>query len=139
MSRRPRRGADNYLIKPVAIKELTARLRAMRRRVRGSQQTAPAVLVFGDLEIVQGGGEVRVRGEPVALTHTEFLLLRELANHSGQVVSRQQLLQRAWEYDFGDERLVDVHVGRLRQKIEEDSRAPRHLVTVRGMGYKLQR
>lgn len=133
-------GADDYLVKPVAVKELTARLRALRRRVRGGgQQTAPAVLVFGDLEIVPSGGEVRLRGEPVALTHTEFQLLCELANHPGQVLSRQQLLQRVWEYDFGDERLVDVHVGRLRQKIEEDSRAPRHLVTVRGMGYKLQR
>jgi DNA-binding response OmpR family regulator len=82
---------------------------------------------------------VRLRGEVVALTHTEFRLLCELANHPGQVLSRPQLLQRVWEYDIGDERLVDVHVGRLRQKIEADSRTPRHLVTVRGMGYKLQR
>jgi DNA-binding response OmpR family regulator len=132
-------GADDYLIKPVAVKELTARLRALRRRVRGSHQSAPAMLVFGELEIVPSGGEVRLRGQPVSLTHTEFRLLCELANHPGQVLSRQQLLQRVWEYDFGDERLVDVHVGRLRQKIEEDSRSPRHLVTVRGMGYKLQR
>jgi two-component system response regulator RegX3 len=132
-------GADDYLIKPVAVKELTARLRALRRRVRGSHQSAPATLVFGELEIVPSGGEVRLRGQPVSLTHTEFRLLCELANHPGQVLSRQQLLQRVWEYDFGDERLVDVHVGRLRQKIEEDSRSPRHLVTVRGMGYKLQR
>jgi DNA-binding response OmpR family regulator len=132
-------GADDYLIKPVAVKELTARLRALRRRVRGGQHSAPAILVFGDLEIVPSGGEVRLHGQPVSLTHTEFRLLCELANHPGQVLSRQQLLQRVWEYDFGDERLVDVHVGRLRQKIEEDSRTPRHLVTVRGMGYKLQR
>jgi two-component system, OmpR family, response regulator RegX3 len=132
-------GADDYLVKPVAVKELTARLRALRRRVRGSQQSAPAMLVFGDLEIVPSGGEVRRHGQPVSLTNTEFRLLCELANHPGQVLSRQQLLQRVWEYDFGDERLVDVHVGRLRQKIEEDSRSPRHLVTVRGMGYKFLR
>jgi DNA-binding response OmpR family regulator len=136
-------GADDYLVKPVAVKELTARLRALRRRARTAARSGtasgPTSVVFGDLEIVPAGGEVRLRGEPVALTHTEFRLLCELANHPGQVMSRQQLLQRVWEYDFGDERLVDVHVGRLRQKIEDDSRAPRHLVTVRGMGYKLQR
>jgi DNA-binding response OmpR family regulator len=136
-------GADDYLVKPVAVKELTARLRALRRRARTAARSGPTSgptsVVFGDLEIVPAGGEVRLRGEPVALTHTEFRLLCELANHPSQVLSRQQLLQRVWEYDFGDERLVDVHVGRLRQKIEDDSRAPRHLVTVRGMGYKLQR
>jgi two-component system response regulator RegX3 len=132
-------GADDYLVKPVAVKELSARLRALRRRARTATQPRPATLVFGDLEIVPDGGEVRLRGEPVALTHTEFRLLCELANHPGQVLSRQQLLHRVWEYDFGDERIVDVHVGRLRQKIEADSRSPQHLVTVRGMGYKLQR
>lgn len=132
-------GADDYLVKPVAVKELTARLRALRRRARTAAKAGPASLVFGELEIMPAGGEVRLRGEAVALTHTEFRLLCELGSHPGQVLSRQQLLQRVWEYDFGDERLVDVHVGRLRQKIEGDSRAPRHLVTVRGMGYKLQR
>ncbi len=133
-------GADDYLIKPVAVKELSARLRAVRRRARMS--TGPAadtVLTFGELEIRPGGGEVRLDGELVALTRTEFRLLCELAEHAGTVLSRQQLLQRVWEYDIGDERLVDVHVGRLRQKIEDDSRTPRHLLTVRGMGYKLQR
>jgi DNA-binding response OmpR family regulator len=91
------------------------------------------------MEILPEAGEVRIGDEPVAVTRTEFRLLCELAEHPGQVLSRQQLLQRVWEYDIGDERLVDVHVGRLRQKIERDSKQPRHLVTVRGMGYKLQR
>ncbi|MFF5231723.1 response regulator transcription factor [Dactylosporangium sp. NPDC000521] len=131
-------GADDYLVKPVAVKELSARLRALRRRGR-AVLSAVSTLVFGDLEILPEAGEVRVAGEPVALTRTEFRLLCELAEHPGLVLSRQQLLQRVWEYDVGDERLVDVHVGRLRQKIEDDSRAPRRLVTVRGMGYKLQR
>ncbi|MEV0563101.1 response regulator transcription factor [Dactylosporangium sp. NPDC050588] len=131
-------GADDYLVKPVAVKELSARLRALRRRGRAVLATV-STLVFGDLEILPEAGEVRVAGEPVALTRTEFRLLCELAEHPGLVLSRQQLLQRVWEYDVGDERLVDVHVGRLRQKIEDDSRAPRRLVTVRGMGYKLQR
>lgn len=131
-------GADDYLVKPVAVKELSARLRALRRRGR-TVLSAVSTLVFGDLEILPEAGEVRLAGEPVALTRTEFRLLCELAEHPGLVLTRQQLLQRVWEYDVGDERLVDVHVGRLRQKIEDDSRAPRRLVTVRGMGYKLQR
>jgi two-component system, OmpR family, response regulator RegX3 len=131
-------GADDYVVKPVAVKELTARLRAVRRRLRPGAAPVP-VLVFGDLEILPEAGEVRRNGEPVAVTRTEFRLLCELADHPGRVLSRQQLLQRVWEYDGGDERLVDVHIGRLRAKIEDDSGAPRHLVTVRGLGYKLQR
>ncbi|MEU4242647.1 response regulator transcription factor [Actinoplanes sp. NPDC026619] len=132
-------GADDYLVKPVAVKELTARLRALRRRARTVAPDDVPVLRFGDLEILPEAGEVRRRGAPVAVTRTEFQLLCELADHPGRVLSRQQLLQRVWEYDGGDERLVDVHVGRLRQKIEDDSSSPRHLVTVRGLGYKLQR
>ncbi|GAA2364388.1 response regulator transcription factor [Dactylosporangium salmoneum] len=130
-------GADDYLVKPVAVKELSARLRALRRRGRTVQ--ALTSMVFGDLEILPEAGEVRIAGAPVPVTRTEFRLLCELGEHPGQVFSRQQLLQRVWEYEIGDERLVDVHVGRLRQKIEKDSKQPRYLVTVRGMGYKLQR
>ncbi len=131
-------GADDYLIKPVAVKELTARLRALRRRLRGPASTVPSIFV-GPLEIRPLAGEVLRDGSAVALTRTEFRLLVELAEHAGQVLSRQQLLERVWEYDFGDERLVDVHVGRLRQKIEDEPAAPRHLVTVRGLGYKIVR
>jgi DNA-binding response OmpR family regulator len=134
-------GADDYLVKPVAVKELTARLRALRRRARvvtPDPDTVP-VLRFGDLEVSPEAGEVRLRGQRVPVTRTEFQLLCELADHPGRVLSRQQLLQRVWGYDGGDERLVDVHVGRLRQKIETDSSAPEHLVTVRGLGYKLAR
>ncbi|WP_213453500.1 response regulator transcription factor [Rhizomonospora bruguierae] len=133
-------GADDYVVKPVAVKELSARLRALLRRARGAVTVGrvPA-LVFGDLDIRPEAGEVRVRGELVNVTRTEFRLLCELAEHAGRVLSREQLLRRVWEYEVGDERLVDVHVGRLRQKIEVDSAEPRHLVTVRGLGYKLQR
>jgi DNA-binding response OmpR family regulator len=132
-------GADDYLVKPVAVKELTARLRALRRRARAVAPDAVPVLRFGDLEVSPEAGEVRLAGERVPVTRTEFQLLCELADHPGRVLSRQQLLQRVWGYDGGDERLVDVHVGRLRQKIESDSGAPRHLITVRGLGYKLAR
>ncbi|MGS2616777.1 response regulator transcription factor [Micromonospora sp. LZ34] len=131
-------GADDYVVKPVAIKELSARLRALRRRAR-SAAPAVSVLTFGELEISPEAGEVRRAGQPVPVTRTEFRLLCELAEHAGRVLSRQQLLSRVWGYDTGDERLVDVHVGRLRQKIESDPANPRHLVTLRGLGYKLQR
>ncbi|WP_341715852.1 response regulator transcription factor [Micromonospora sp. FIMYZ51] len=134
-------GADDYVVKPVAIKELTARLRALRRRARAvpAVETPVPVLAFGELEVSPEAGEVRRAGEPVAVTRTEFRLLCELAEHAGRVLSRQQLLSRVWGYDTGDERLVDVHVGRLRQKIESDPANPQHLVTLRGLGYKLQR
>lgn len=131
-------GADDYLVKPVAVKELSARLRALRRRARAPLAPVP-ILTFGDLEISPEAGEVRRAGQSVAVTRTEFRLLCELAEHAGRVLSRQQLLQRVWGYDTGDERLVDVHVGRLRQKIESDPAHPAHLVTLRGLGYKLQR
>ncbi len=132
-------GADDYLVKPAATKELTARLRALRRRARPLPAAQPAELVLGELEVRPLAGEVLLRGEQLTLTRTEFRLLSELAEHAGQVLSRQQLLQRVWEYDFGDERLVDVHVGRLRQKIEDNPGSPQRLVTVRGLGYKMPR
>ncbi len=131
-------GADDYVVKPVAVKELAARLRAVRRRNRAATAEFTTIQV-GDLELSPDACEVRLHGDLVALTHTEFRLLCEFADQPGRVFSRQQLLQRVWDYDFGDERLVDVHVGRLRQKIEDDPGSPRRLITVRGMGYKLQR
>ena len=132
-------GADDYLVKPVKVKELSARLRALRRRTRPGTDAGSTSLVFGDLELRPLAGQVLRSGRDVQLTRTEFRLLCELAASAGLVLSRAQLLHRVWEYDFGDERLVDVHVGRLRRKIEADPGNPRHLVTVRGLGYKLQR
>ena len=129
-------GGDDYVVKPVAVKELSARMRALQRRVR-PKPSAPAVLSFGALEISPLAGEVRVDGAPVSVTRTELRLLSVLAERPGQVFSRTQLLEQVWQYEFGDERLVDVHVGRLRRKIEQDPAAPEHLLTVRGLGYKL--
>ncbi len=130
-------GADDYVTKPFEPKELAARIRAALRRAR-STEGGPAILTFGDLEIMPEAGVVRLAGEEVHLTRTEFLLLCELAANHGKVLSREQLLERVWSYDyFGDGRLVDVHVRRLRTKVEPDPANPRYVLTVRGLGYKL--
>jgi DNA-binding response OmpR family regulator len=133
-------GADDYVRKPIVTKELSARIRALLRRARGTGggQAGSARLLFGDLEILPDEGIVRRGGAEVHLTATEFKLLCELAASPGRIYSREQLLEKVWGYDyFGDGRIVDVHVRRLRTKVEGDPSAPRHVVTVRGLGYKL--
>ena len=130
-------GADDYLRKPFDPKELSARIRALLRRSKPIDLSSH--LTFGQLEIVADEGIVRLAGDEIHLTRTEFRLLVELASNPGKVMSREDLLERVWARDyFDDERLVDVHVRRLRTKIEPDPANPRYVMTIRGMGYKLQ-
>lgn len=135
-------GADDYLRKPFAIAELVARLRvALRRAVRDDDaESAAERIALGPLVIDVAGHTVMRDGVDVALSHTEFQLLLELARHAGQVLTRDVLLDRIWGYDYlGDSRLVDVAVGRLRAKVEADPAHPELIVTVRGAGYRASR
>ena len=139
-------GADDYVTKPFQVREITARLRALRRRVAPAGPAAAEVVLAHDLDHDQAAplvlrkerGTVHRGDEQLPLTVTEFRLLCELAGEPGRVLSRQALLERVWEHGyFGDERIVDVHVRRLRTKVEHDPGNPRLVVTVRGQGYRL--
>ena len=131
-------GADDYMVKPIDINELHARIRALLRRVATSVSSSRQV--FGELDIRPDEGRVLRQGVEVKVTKTEFKLLCELAAAPDKVFTRELLLDRVWGYGhFGDGRLVDVHIRRLRTKIESDPANPRHVVTVRGLGYRLER
>lgn len=134
-------GADDYVTKPVVPKELAARIRAALRRtqtVEPSPSSAKSLNRIGDVEIDRNLSIVKKAGIEIPLTKTEYRLLVEFADHPGMVMSRDQLLERVWGYEYlGDSRLVDAHVRRLRVKVETQPEEPTMIVTVRGMGYRL--
>ena len=140
-------GADDYVTKPYRMRELVARMRAALRRVpTGDRSTAPSafdddeiVYVVGDVQLDADRHEVVIRGEQVALPLKEFELLELLLANAGRVLTRETLISRVWGADYvGDTKTLDVHVKRLRSKVEDDPSHPRRIVTIRGLGYKYE-
>lgn len=139
-------GADDYMTKPFSMREFLARIKAMLRRTgmlkseaAVASESAPSVIKAGDLEIDLVKHKISRAGATIDLSPKEFDLLAFLARNREQVFSRDQLLEKVWGYDYaGDTRTVDVHIRWLRQKIEIDPAHPEHILTVRGVGYKLE-
>ncbi|MEY2969585.1 MAG: hypothetical protein RIQ64_2212 [Actinomycetota bacterium] len=135
-------GADDYIAKPYRLRELVARMRAVLRRApldRAGELTE-ATLVVGDVQLDPDQHEVVIRGERVSLPLKEFELLHILLANAGRVLPRETLIDRVWGNDYvGDTKTLDVHIKRLRAKIEDDPGSPQKIVTIRGLGYKYER
>lgn len=132
-------GADDYVTKPFSVREIAARMKAVFRRMdtAGSPAGNEECLQRGDVVIDTAAREVTVGGEVAELTQLDFDLLVALAESPGRVWSRPQLLEKVWGYDFyGDERVIDVHIGTIRKMLRDDAEEPRYIATVRGVGYK---
>ncbi|USQ76859.1 response regulator transcription factor [Ornithinimicrobium cryptoxanthini] len=132
-------GADDYVTKPYSGRELLARIKAVLRRQSEPEELVPATVESGPVRLDVERHTVTVRGEPVTMPLKEFELLEMLLRNAGRVLTRGQLIDRIWGSDYiGDTKTLDVHVKRLRAKIEPDPGSPRHIVTVRGLGYKFE-
>ena len=132
-------GADDYVTKPYSARELVARIRAVLRRRGEPEDLAPATVEAGPVRLDVDRHVVSVGGAPVPMPLKEFELLELLLRNAGRVLTRGQLIDRVWGSDYvGDTKTLDVHVKRLRAKVEPDPSAPKHIVTVRGLGYKFE-
>jgi two-component system response regulator RegX3 len=141
-------GADDYVTKPYRLRELVARMRAVMRRSEdggdailtdGREPSGNRPIVVGDVSVDTDRHEVRVRGEQISLPLKEFDLLTTLLDNAGRVLPREMLIERVWGADYyGDTKTLDVHIKRLRSKIEPDPKDPTRILTIRGLGYKYQ-